>query len=387
VPRILHALHAAAARGLAKGAFASRRPRLPLLLGLVLGLPFPLLVGLGGCASPAVHDATPAPVASAPEPVAPAQAGLTAGVPAPPSAADLEARDKGWGWMVDRLADGGIPREEAARAFADDRMPDFEGLLFGLNPSEPRSLYRHFLRPRSVARARACAAENARWLDAAERVHGVDASVVAAILYVETGCGAYTGRSLVLHRLARLAMANEPHNLARNLSRWTGSDGWIDPETAERVRARARYLDAVFYPQVVATFQIAERNEMDPLDLRGSSAGAIGFPQFLPLNYIAFGTDGDGDGRVSLFDPADAAASCARFLASHGWRGDLDRADQRRVIAAYNPSAPYVDTVLRLAYRIRRSGVLEAATAAAASGLAVPVGAPGAAAEPVTWHP
>jgi membrane-bound lytic murein transglycosylase B len=356
---------------------------------LALGLPLPFF-GLCGCASSPVRGVTPAPVASAPEPMVPAQTGpegLAAAVPAPPSPADLEARDKGWGWMVDRLADDGIPREEAARAFADDRMPDFEGLLFGLNPREPRSLYHHFLRPRSVARARACAAENARWLDAAERVHGVDASVVAAILYVETGCGAYTGRSLVLHRLARLAMANEPHNLARNLSRWTGSDGWIDSETAERVRARARYLDAVFYPQVVATFQIAERNEMDPLDLRGSSAGAIGFPQFLPLNYLAFGTDGDGDGQVSLFDAADAAASCARFLASHGWRGDLDLAEQRRVISAYNPSAPYVDTVLRLAYRIRRSGVLEAATAAAASGLAVPVGAPGAAAEPAIWHP
>jgi membrane-bound lytic murein transglycosylase B len=290
--------------------------------------------------------------------------------PAPPSpealAAKERADEKGWGYMVARLVADGIPLEPAARAFADPRMPTFDGLLFGLDPRESHAMYRHFLRGPSVLRAERCAALNAPALDAAERTHGVDASVLAAILHVETACGRNTGRSLVLHRLARLAMANEPHNVARNLGRWTDREGRLDPDLGERVRARARYLEGLFYPQVVATFEIARQKAFDPLDLRGSAAGAFGYPQFLPLNYIAFGTDGNGDGNVSLYEPEDAAASAARFLASYGWRPGMTREEEREVVWHYNRSDAYIDAVLGLADRIERSGVLRGANGEAA---------------------
>lgn len=284
---------------------------------------------------------------------------------APPTPAVLEARAKGWAWMVDHLAADGIARERAARAFADPRVPAFSGLGFGLEPREPYSMYRHFLRADSVARAQRCAATHAQGLADAERVHGVDASVVAAILHVESACGRNTGRSIVLYRLARLAMANEPRNVARQLVRYTPRGGVLDPEVAEKVRARARYLEGIFYPQVVATFEIAEQAGIDPLSLRGSGAGAFGYTQFLPLNYIAFGVDGDGDGRVSLYDAADAAASTARFLKSYGWERHLTRAEKREVVWHYNRSDAYIDAVLGLADRIRTAGTIEAAVAAA----------------------
>jgi len=283
---------------------------------------------------------------------------------APPTPAVLAARAKGWGWMVDHLAADGIPRERAARAFADERVPAFDGLTFGLSPREPYSMYRHFLRADSVARAQRCAAAHAPGLADAERVHGVDASVVAAILHVESACGRNTGRSIVLYRLARLAMANEPRNVARALTRNTPPDGEIDPAVAEKVRARARYLEGIFYPQVVATFEIAEQNGIDPLSIRGSGAGAFGYTQFLPLNYIAFGTDGNGDGRVSLYDADDAAASTARFLKSYGWKRSLTRAQKREIVWHYNRSDAYIDAVLGLAGRIRGAGTIEAAVAA-----------------------
>lgn len=284
---------------------------------------------------------------------------------APPTPAVLAARSKGWGWMIDRLAADGVPRERAARAFADARMPSFAGLSFGLHPREPHSLYRHFLRADSIGRAQRCAASNAFALAEAERVHGVDAAVVGAILYVESACGRNTGGSMVLHRLARLAMANEPRNVARNLARNTPPSGAIDPAVAERVRERARYLEAIFYPQVVATFEVADRTGIDPLALRGSGAGAFGFTQFLPLNYIAFGTDGNGDGRVSLYDVDDATASTARFLKSYGWRPRMTREQKREVVWHYNRSDAYIDAVLGLADRIRASRAIETALAAA----------------------
>jgi len=257
--------------------------------------------------------------------------------------------------MVEKLADDGVARGTAAAAFADPRMPAFDGLLFGLNPKEPHSMYRGFRTARSMAAAEKCAIAHADELRDAEKRHGVDASVVAAIMHVETHCGRNTGRDMVLHRLARLAMANEPKNVARNLNRYKDPD----EELAERVRSRARYLEGIFYPQVVATFEIARVEGVSPLALRGSGAGAFGYVQFLPMNYVAFGTDANGDGRVSLYEPADAAASCARFLASYGWKPGIRHSKKREVIWHYNRSDAYIDAVLALADHIRASGAVD----------------------------
>ncbi len=282
--------------------------------------------------------------------------------PADPADVAL-AREKGWIWMVDKLASDGISRDRAARAFADPRMPAFDagGLLFGLNPRESHFMYRNFLKAPSVEAAERCAESHAADLVASQRLHGVDASVVAAIMHVETHCGRNTGNSMVLHRLARLAMANEPRNVARNLARNTDKNGEIDPELAERVRSRARYLEGIFYPQVIATFEIARQQQIDPIAIRGSAAGAFGYVQFLPMNFVAFGTDGNGNGRVSLYEAGDAAASCARFLASYGWKPGISREKRRQIIWHYNRSDAYIDTVLGLADRIDASGVLTAA--------------------------
>ena len=88
---------------------------------------------------------------------------------------------------------------------------------------------------------------------------------------------------------------------------------------------------------------------VDPLDLRGSASGAIGCPQFLPSSYLRYGVDGGGDGRIDPYDVADAAASCANFLAAHGWQANLSERARRTVLWQYNRSDAYVDTVLRLA--------------------------------------
>jgi membrane-bound lytic murein transglycosylase B len=297
------------------------------------------------------------------------------------------ARDKGWIFMVEKLAGTGVSRASAARAFADPRMPAFDGLLFGLNPRESHSMYRGFLSAGSMASAERCAAAHASELRSAERLHGVDASVVAAIMHVETHCGRNTGKSMILHRLARLAMANEPRNVARNLARYSGKGGAIEPELAEQVRSRARYLEGIFYPQVVATFEIARQEGIDPIAMRGSGAGAFGYVQFLPMNYFAFGTDGNGDGRISLYQPADAAASAARFLASYGWKPGINHEKKRQVIWHYNRSDAYIDTVLALASNIRSSGVLDPVRPEATEARALPVDGAGRVAAPVTRRP
>ena len=215
-------------------------------------------------------------------------------------------------------------------------------------------MYRAVLSRRSVAQARACAGEYADAFLAAQRASGVPAELLAAILHVETRCGRSTGESLVLFGLARLAMANEPANLEANLARRAVA-GSVDPKLAARVRARAAKLDEMFYPEVRAVFTLADVEGVDPLEIRGSGSGAFGDPQFLPTSYLRFGTDGDGDGRIDLYDVADAAASAATYLASHGWQGELSREARRRVIWHYNRSEAYIDAVLGLADRLEGS--------------------------------
>jgi len=268
------------------------------------------------------------------------------------------ADERSWGYLIDKLVADGVPRERVEEVFRDPRVAPFTGLEFSPStPRESRSMYRRFLRPATLAAAHRCRVRYADAFEAAERTHGVSADVVAAIIFIESGCGYNTGSKVVLYRLARLAMANAPENLQSNLERYTDSEGRIDPDTAARLRTRAYYLENTFYPEVRALFTVADRMGVDPLDIRGSGSGAFGYPQFLPTSYLQYGVDANGDGLVSLYDTDDAAASCARYFAGHGWRPGLSTKERRAAVWQYNHSEAYVDTVLALAARINSAPV------------------------------
>ena len=258
--------------------------------------------------------------------------------------------ERGWAFLVDKLCADGVSRERVLRVFRDDRVDPFDGLQFSLEPRESPSLYRHLRTRTTATRARTCLAEHREAFERAEREFGVPSSVVASIIQVESGCGANTGRSRILPALARLAMAAEPENLERNIDRLTLFHvDRASTSVASFARWRAAHLEDMFYPEVKATFDIAERLGMDPLDIRGSGSGAFGIPQFLPRSYLWYGVDGDHDGRVSLYDPSDAIPSCARYLKEYGWREGLTRSQRRNVIWGYNHSDAYIDTVLWVA--------------------------------------
>lgn len=264
--------------------------------------------------------------------------------------------DPTWSRLVARLAADGIDRYRAEAVFRDARVGSYTGLAFSLWPREHASLYRGFRRVDSVSRARACRGAYDRAFARAEQRYAVPASVVGAILHIETQCGRNTGRAVILERLAALAMADDPDNVRWNIVRYTrGLTGAHAERVEEQVRARARALRQTFYPEVVALFRLAERERIDPLAVRGSSAGAFGLPQFLPSSYLRFAVDGNGDGQVSLYDADDAIASAAHYLSANGWQPGISHAEQRRVIWRYNHSDAYVDTVLWLAGQIEQT--------------------------------
>jgi membrane-bound lytic murein transglycosylase B len=267
------------------------------------------------------------------------------------SGAAARADERGWSFLIEKLVHDGIPRDRALRVFRDDRVDEFDGLQFSLQPRESSALYRDLHTRRTAGLARQCRERYEGAFDEAERRFGVPSQVVAAIIQVESGCGANTGHSRIMPALARLAMAAEPDNVDRNIARLT----LMNPKlpVASFTRWRAQHLEDTFYPQVKATFEIADRLRIDPLDIRGSGSGAFGIPQFLPQSYLLYGVDGDADGQVSLYDPGDAIPSCANYLKEYGWRSGLSRKEQRNVIWGYNHSDAYIDTVLWIADEVK----------------------------------
>ncbi|HSL63562.1 MAG TPA: lytic murein transglycosylase [Gaiellaceae bacterium] len=82
-----------------------------------------------------------------------------------------------------------------------------------------------------------------------------------------------------------------------------------------------------------------------------SSAGAVGWMQFMPETWLRWGMDASGDGVADPWDPEDAVYAAARYLAAAGAHEDL-----RRAVFAYNHADWYVADVLELAARFGQGG-------------------------------
>lgn len=120
--------------------------------------------------------------------------------------------------------------------------------------------------------------------------YGVPEEIVVAIIGVETFYGRNTGRWRVIDALATLAFDYPP---------------------------RARF----FRSELESYLLFARELQLDVFSVKGSYAGAIGIPQFMPGSYLRYAVDFDSDGRIDLRDnPVDAIGSVANFLRRHGWR-------------------------------------------------------------------
>jgi membrane-bound lytic murein transglycosylase B len=140
--------------------------------------------------------------------------------------------------------------------------------------------------------------ENAAALARAEAAYGVPAEIIVGIIGVETIYGRDTGRFRVVDTLATLAFAY--------------------PETPNQASRKA-----FFRSELANTLLLARERNMDPLELLGSFAGAVGMPQFMPGNILKYGVDFDGDGRIDLrASSEDAIGSVANFLVQHGWNAE-----------------------------------------------------------------
>lgn len=123
----------------------------------------------------------------------------------------------------------------------------------------------------------------------------------------------------------------------------------------------------VFHPQrrkfafghLICFIKNMDEADWDLFDVVGSPTGAYGLPQFEPCSVRSYAADGNGDGEIDLFDPADADASIARYLILHGW--DDNPKHQLNAIASYYGLADtkkyYAKAVLKYAEAMK--GYLE----------------------------
>ena len=132
--------------------------------------------------------------------------------------------------------------------------------------------------------------ENRLALTKASALYGVPPEIIVAIIGVETEYGGNTGNFRVLEALATLAFHY--------------------PRRADFFRTELEQF-----------LLLARENGMDPVNMRGSFAGAIGIPQFMPGSQRRYAVDFDGDQKIDLSSSVDdAIGSVGRFLEQHGWQ-------------------------------------------------------------------
>ncbi len=234
--------------------------------------------------------------------------------------------------------------------YAEGFTPQYRTIATTFRIRESRLDYGQFLQPADLARARRFAEQYRTALREAETLHGADASVIVAILLVETRFGSYTGRTPTLDILSSFAVMNDPAQRDRIWHLLSPEDRARLGREAfdERLLRRSEWA----YNELCALIRIWTEEGKDVRNLKGSIMGAVGWAQFLPSSYVNFGYDGDNDGRIDLFNPIDAIFSVANYLRAHGWNEAKTREEKEKVIHAYNKSQPYVNTILAIAERL-----------------------------------
>jgi membrane-bound lytic murein transglycosylase B len=198
--------------------------------------------------------------------------------------------------FIDELVrDNGFDRASLVRTFAQARRQPKIIAAMQRPLLEPPKWYEYapmFLTPARIDGGVAYWNEHAQELSAAERTFGVPAEIIVAIIGVETFYGRNTGGHRALDALTTLAF-DYPRR------------------------------GAFFRGELKHFLLLARELHVPPAALKGSFAGALGEPQFMPGSYRNFAVDFDNDGRVDLWnDGADIVASVANFLARHDWQRD-----------------------------------------------------------------
>ena len=216
--------------------------------------------------------------------------------------ADYLARPEVLDYIDGLVASDGFDRATLQQVFGDARFSATAARLMMPAASSgvlrDWSVYRaRFVEPVRLAAGYRFWDDHEALLARVEQESGVPAEIIVGILGVETVYGRNTGTFRVIDALTTLAF-----------------------DYPDRTRDRSSF----FREQLTQALRLMRDDGFDLRTLRGSYAGAIGMPQFMPGSIRDFAVDYDGDGRIDLVgSPADVVGSVAHFLVGHGWVRDL----------------------------------------------------------------
>jgi membrane-bound lytic murein transglycosylase B len=228
---------------------------------------------------------------------------------------------------------------------------DQQGLTAYFSHREATLNYDQFSTQSSIDQAIDYLRQHQKAFKEAQSVYGVEEGVITAIILVESRLGTLIGKRLVLNTLSALGALDDKasrnmlwHSYVKQKARGSRSqfDRW------------ARRKSSWAYGELKAFLKYVDAQKVDPYSVRGSYAGALGIPQFVPSSILRFAQDGDRDGQINLCDHEDAIESVANYLKQHGWRPGLKRREAFRILLYYNRSKYYAETILKVAERLRR---------------------------------
>ena len=202
----------------------------------------------------------------------------------------------------------GIPRALFASAFAGLTPDPSLAKLTQKQPEFAKPIGAYLAAQVTAGRIATGQAQRARWksdLASIEQRFGVPPAIVIAVWGLESNFGASAGNKDVIRSLATLAAMNFRPDLTR--------------------------------AELLAALQLLNAGDISRGDLRGSWAGAMGQPQFMPSSFDLYAVDGDRDGRRDIWgDVPDALASIANFLHTKGFRPDRPWGFEVRLPAGFD---------------------------------------------------
>jgi membrane-bound lytic murein transglycosylase B len=197
--------------------------------------------------------------------------------------------------LKDRAVESGIRLETADRALINVRRLERVIRDDRNQPEFVSSFAEYFDRrvtPERIETGRRLFAEHREELETLTARYGVPGQYIVALWGLETNYGRILGNVPVFDSLSTLACDDR----------------------------RSEY----FSEELVNALRIVDRGDIDPQQMLGSWAGAMGHTQFMPASYLSYAIDGDGDGRIDLWNgTSDALASGANFLRALRWQSGL----------------------------------------------------------------
>jgi len=172
----------------------------------------------------------------------------------------------------------------------------------------------------SIDRGRKCLNENYEVLSRVEIQFAVDKEILVSLFRVETNLGKSRGEYVVFNSLLTWCVSGNRRA------------PWAQKE-------------------LMAYLTLCRKHQLDPFEVRGSTHGAFGLLQFIPSSFQRFAIDGNGDGKIDLFNFEDAMASSANYLQKNGW--GKEKSQQKKALHAYNRDWGYVNTVMKYSKLIK----------------------------------